>query len=315
MIDDPLRIISAHEGVFLYGEAISAGYKDKHIRAKRLSGEWHRVRHGAYCFGDDWSHMTERERHRVRACAVRRTTPGHFAFSHVTAAVLHGLDVWGVDLSVVHLTRLDDGPARRQHDVLHHVGALSEDEVSEVGGFLVTNVARAVVETTFVTGVESGLVTADSGLHHGRCHPDELWELFDRFDHWPGSQPAQLTLRLMDGRAESAGESRSRYLFWRNGIPAPDLQWEVRDEHGIFVARTDFVWRKHKLFGEFDGKEKYLRPFRAGDNSGDVVFREKQREDEVRRLTNYACFRLVWADLDHPAQTSRTLLRMMRRAA
>jgi hypothetical protein len=253
-------------------------------------------------------------RHVVRAHAVRRTTPGAFAFSHVTASILHGIDVWGVDLTVVHLTRLDRGPARRQADVRHHVGALTDDEVMTVDGLLVTTPARAVTETAFTTGVEPGLVTANSALHQDLCTEEQVWEIFDRCAHWPGSQPAQITFRLMDRRAETVGESRSMYLFFRQGVPAPELQWEVWDG-GILVARTDFVWKKYKLFGEFDGKGKYLRPFREGDSPGEVVFSEKTREDYLRRLTGYGCIRFGWVDLSRPVQTARSILQMMHRAA
>jgi hypothetical protein len=125
MYDDPLRVIALHEGVFLYREAIAAGFDDKQISARRRRGEWHRVRHGCYCFGDVWATLSATERHLVLAHAVLRMTPGPIVFSHVTALIAHGIAVWGADLSVVHVTRLDHGAARKQPDVRHHVGGLS----------------------------------------------------------------------------------------------------------------------------------------------------------------------------------------------
>jgi hypothetical protein len=44
----------------------------------------------------------------------------------------------------------------------------------------------------------------------------------------------------MDGRSQSAGETRSRYLFWRQGLPVPDLQFEVRGLTGYRCGRL--VW-------------------------------------------------------------------------
>ena len=54
----------------------------------------------------------------------REVTPGPIAFSHTTSLILQGVDVWDADLSRIHVTRLDEGAARRQRDVVHHVGSV-----------------------------------------------------------------------------------------------------------------------------------------------------------------------------------------------
>ena len=51
---------------------------------------------------------------------------------------------------------------------------------------------------------------------------------------------------------------------------------------------TDFAWREHGLLGEFDGKVKYQPLSPAGEDPGDAVFREKQREDQLRRVTGWS---------------------------
>lgn len=129
--------------------------------------------------------------------------------------------------------------------------------------------------------------------------------------HRPGSQKIHVVLHHMDGRCESPGETRSNFLFWRYGVPRPELQFEVHDERGRLVAVTDFVWHEHKTFGEFDGKKKYIRGLKEGEEPGDVVFREKQREDLVRSLTGYTCGRLVWSDLSRPHETARRFRRLL----
>ena len=87
------------------------------------------------------------------------------------------------------------------------------------------------------------------------------------------------------------------------------------DEHGRLVAETDFAWHERKTFGEFDGQQKYGRLLRDGEEPGDAVFREKQREDRVRELTGYRCGRLVWADLATPAVTASRFRDLLGRAA
>ena len=275
-MDDPLRLIAEQDGVFLRSEALDCGYDDKRIARMVRSGLWHRVRHGCYCFGDVWSTYNAEEKHVVLAKAVLRTTPGPVALSHTTALLVHGIAVWGADLSRVHVTRLDAGAARIERDVVHHVGICSEEEVVLVNGMPVVVPARAVIEAATMLSLESALVSADSALFRRTTDPDQLHCMFARMNHWPGSQKIHVVLHHMDGRSESVGETRSRFLFWRQGLPRPELQFEVRDSNGVVVAVTDFVWHDRKAFGEFDGQLKYGRLRRPGETPGDAVFREKQ---------------------------------------
>ncbi|KQT94391.1 hypothetical protein ASG49_05790 [Marmoricola sp. Leaf446] len=314
-MDDPLRVIALTDGVFLRREALECGYDDKTIARRVRGGEWHRVRHGAYCFGDTWRTSTPDERHLLLARAVLRTTPGPVALSHTTALLAHGVAVWGADLSRVHVTRLDTGAARREKDVVHHVAACSDDDVETVGDVPVLGVARSVVETATVTGLESALVSADSALHLEKTERDELRRTFAGMTHRPGAQKIHVVLHHMDGRSESPGETRAAYLFWRHGLPRPARQHAVRDASGRVVARVDFAWHEHGVFGEFDGRVKYGRYLRPWELPGDAVFREKQREDLVRELTGYRFVRLVWADLEHPEQTAARVRAVLARLA
>lgn len=315
-MDDPLRAIAAADGVFLYREAVAAGYSPKTIASRRRSGEWHRVRHGAYCFGDVWRVLTAVERHRVIIQAVLRVTPGPVAVSHVSALILHGVTVWGADLSKVHVTRLAGGAGRHERDVVHHQGlCTAERDLVEVDGRLVTTPRRALIEAATVLSVEAALVSFDHALHQRIVVPAELRETFEELTNWPESNRIHAVLHHMDGRSESVGETRSRYLFWMQGLPRPDLQHHVYDEHGALVGSTDFAWKKHRLLGEFDGREKYIKHLRAGESPGDAVFREKRREDLIRRLTGWTFIRLVWADLYHPERTAALIRTMMTQAA
>lgn len=310
-MDDPLRLIAETDGVFLRREALACGYDDKTIAQHLRNRLWRRVRHGAYCFTDVWCTLTAEERHLLRARAVLRTTPGPVALSHTTALLVHGISVWGADLTRVHVTRLDKGAARIERDVVHHVARCGEQDVSFVGGLPVFGPARAVVEAATVLTLESALVSADSALHLRLTRPDELHAVFASMTHRPGSQKIHVVLHHMDGRAASVGETRSTYLIWRQGLPRPDLQHRVLDEHGRLVAETDFAWHERKTFGEFDGRQKYGRLLRDGEEPGDAVFREKQREDRIRELTGYRFVRLVWADLDRPVETAERIRKVL----
>lgn len=308
-------MIAESDGVFLRREALECGYSDKAIAAMLRAGVWRRVRQGAYCFTDVWDRLTAEGQHLVLAQAVLRSTPGPVALSHTTALIAHGIAVWGADLSRVHVTRLDAGAHRVERDVQHHVGRCAETDVTSLGGLPVTTPWRAVIEAATVLTMEAALVSTDSALHQRVCTPDQLRRTFETLNHWPGSQHVHVVLHHMDGRAETPGETRSRYLFWRWGLPRPVLQFEVYDATGQLVAVTDFAWPDHKLFGEFDGKVKYGRFLRPGETPGDAVFREKQREDLVRSLTGFGCGRLVWSDLGTGARTAARFASLLGLAA
>ncbi len=83
-------------------------------------------------------------------------------------------------------------------------------------------------------------------------------------------------LRLADARAESVGESRSRYLFWRQGLPSPVPQFAVHDHTGHLVGTVDLALPEHRVLFELDGRAKYSRLLLPGQDPGEVVFREQQ---------------------------------------
>ena len=75
------------------------------------------------------------------------------------------------------------------------------------------------------------------------------------------------------------------------GLPAPVLQWEVCSPCGAVVARVDFGWPELRTVGEFDGRVKYGRLLRPGQDPGDAVFEEKRRGSAPGRGTAAARFR------------------------
>src|SRR5690606_41107348 len=104
------------------------------IARLRERGEWITVRRGAYMQRCVWDTLDDVGRHRARAHAVLRQLDEAAVASHVTAAVLSGLDVWDVDLTTVHVTRADLHAPRREAGVHHHVGPLPDSEVTEYAG-------------------------------------------------------------------------------------------------------------------------------------------------------------------------------------
>jgi hypothetical protein len=312
--DEALRAITGRHGVFFRREAIEVGLTDRQIADEVRRGRLVKVRHGTYAFADDWGRLAGVERLATQTRGVVRGLGPVVAASHHSAAALHGMDLWGVPLETVHVTRLDGGAGRTESGVTHHEGVCLGDEVVSVEGTPAVRPVRAALESASLSDVERGLVTVDSGLRQGLFTPSELTAQYELMQSWPGTQHLQLVSRLADGGSGSVGESRSRFLCWSHGLPMPTLQFEVYDGSRL-VGVTDFAWEEYGLLGEFDGRVKYGRYLRPGEDPGDAVFREKRREDEIRRLTGWRIIRLTWADLANPARTAERIRSMLALAA
>ena len=92
--------------------------------------------------------------------------------------------------------------------------------------------------------------------------------------------------------------------------PGPELQYEVWDR-GRLVGRTDWAWPRRRGLGEFDGKSKYGRLLKEGQEPADAVFEEKRREDLLREATMAWMIRLIWSDLDRPDTTAARLRHLL----
>lgn len=118
----------------------------------------------------------------------------------------------------------------------------------------------------------------------------------------------QAAWSFADGRAESPGESLSRAAIHELGFVVPEPQRDVYDAAGQWIARVDHWWEEITLAGEFDGKSKYSSGFRKpGDSWQDVLVREKEREDAIRR-TGAGVMRWVWKDIRDLPRFERLLV-------
>jgi hypothetical protein len=91
---------------------LSAGFSDDELRALVRTGRLTPVRRGAYVQGGLPDDVLAR--HVLQIQAASRELSGDSVISHVSAAVLHGLRIWGVRLDRVHVTRRRRTGGRRE---------------------------------------------------------------------------------------------------------------------------------------------------------------------------------------------------------
>ncbi|MGD9958519.1 type IV toxin-antitoxin system AbiEi family antitoxin domain-containing protein [Nocardioides sp.] len=313
-MDERLRAIARIHGVFTRREALEQGYDDRSISVELQTGRWTRVRRGAYVFADSWRDLDERGRHRLVARAVLRNAKCEVALSHTSALMEFGTPHWDLDLSDVHLQRFDRKAGRREAGVVQHRGTVGVNDLTVRDGLLISSATRLALDLTMITDTEHALVAMDGLLQAGETTLELLSQALQMLTWWPHSLRTRLVLDLADGRSESAGETRLRYLCWCQGLPRPVPQFEVRD-HGRVIARLDLALPELGVWLEFDGAIKYRSSWREGDQPEDVVLREKHREDLIRRLTGWRCIRVTWADLRNPAALAAKIRRAINEQA
>ena len=70
--------------------------------------------------------------------------------------------------------------------------------------------------------------------------------------------------------------TRSRLRLDDQGLPRPELQVDIVNSAGWFVARVDFYWPEYGVVGEADGNDKYHRR--------DVLVDERGRQQHLEDL-------------------------------
>ncbi|MEE2034301.1 type IV toxin-antitoxin system AbiEi family antitoxin domain-containing protein [Rhodococcus chondri] len=289
-------------------EAQERGVTAAEIRRLIRTGAWKRLAPGLYIPSTTYEAADDRGRHRFRAAAAFARAAPDAVLSHVSAAVVHGLEAWRMSLDDVHLTRRRSGGSAKTSGRVLHASRFDDDEVVEKDGMRVLAVARTLVDLGATVPFEQAVVVGDHALRNGLVTLEDLETPVERMGRHPGRAKAARAVRFMSDRSDSVGESRSRVLMVREQLPLPQTQVDVFDEFGNWLARVDFLWQEHGVIGEFDGRIKYRRDGVATTDAEDVVFREKLREDRLRHA-GWVVVRWTWADLERPGVVAERIRR------
>jgi Transcriptional regulator, AbiEi antitoxin len=289
-------------------DAIADGYSDAELARRVRRGELTRLQRGTYLADPSSLPDEATARHRLSIAATLAELRVPAVVSHISAAALHGLPLWGVRLTRIHILRTPPASGAGNARLHLHVARTDGEDLTTVDGLAVTTVSRTVVDVARTESFEAAVVVADAALHLRLTSPSSLRHCLDRMGAVPGVRAAARVLNFADGLSESVGESRSRVVLHRLGLPRPDLQARVLRADRSEIARCDFGWEQQRTVGEFDGRIKYGRLLRPGQAPGDVVFEEKRREDEIREHA-WEVARWTWRDLRTPLVIERRLRR------
>ncbi|GAB2645480.1 type IV toxin-antitoxin system AbiEi family antitoxin domain-containing protein [Nocardia goodfellowii] len=281
--------------------ALQRGVTDYDLRRACESGRLTRLRPGAYAHAagpaDPYG------RHLLAIKATASAVSAGVVISHQSAAVLHGLPLLEPPCRQVHAT-VNRATGGRLTRLLHlHSTRFDADEVTVVDGIRTTTPARTVADLARTTSFCEAVVTGDAAMRTYGLSVDELVGALQRWHRRRGLSQARQAIFFMDPRSASPGESRSRVAMHLAFLPKPELQTEIRDERGEFIARVNFFLPQHNVIGAFDTESRYGR------------LPAEQPHDEAIRSLGGQVVRWTAADLDDFTATAARLRRAIAQAA
>ncbi|ALE07864.1 hypothetical protein AL755_14790 [Arthrobacter sp. ERGS1:01] len=268
-------------------------------------GLLHQPWRGVYIPRHLWLALPPWEQDRCALVAHAVAGRGVHVYTHFSAALLHGLTVWGrgreVHVNIPH----QSSPSRQPADVHHHVAALGSQDVTtllvpDAGAVRLTTLERTVVDCAMAARFDQAVVIGDSALARG-VDPARLQETLLTMEGRRGVRKARRVLAALNGSSESAGESRTRLIIAELPVEMPELQITVFVNGREY--RPDFAWRDRKLIVEFDGDTKY---FDFGPTARALVD-ERERESALIEA-GWHFVRIKWKHLERPDEVKARIL-------
>lgn len=278
------------ESPFTRADLDQLGITPGELRQLRKRDRVIRVVHGVYLLPSPSDPESDRHRFLRRAAAelIKRPTA---VLSHESSAAAHGLPDphaghW--DSLPITLTT-PTGSTRQRRGVRTRCRPLDASQVMATAWGQATTPQRTAVDLAMALAMPEALVVVDAvarrmAANDGREHllrssvrrevRVRLLDASRKLIGQRGSARAAVTLGHADPAAESPAESRSRGWIILAQLPLPRVGLPVIGDDGRRYF-ADFAWEDRMVIGEVDGVSKY--------DTGDVLLREKSREDSLRR--------------------------------
>ena len=271
------------------------------------SGALVKLRRGAYIPADVWADADAREKHLIRVAATLSGTTSDLAVAGISAAAVWGMPVFAWPDTVTLLDKWKGG-GRSEPGVRRTAAGFDTARTIVVNGVLTTDLARTALDVARTSSFRDSIGSVDWALRVIGEHAVSKAALFSELRSLPkpfGARHLERVIAFCCNQSDSFGESMARACIFELGFVMPDLQVRFRDRQGEMFA--DFCWKSLKIVGEFDGKAKYTRNEYTKGDPGEVVWREKLREDRLRAL-DLTVVRIIWPDLMQPSLLARKLL-------
>ena len=190
---------------------------------------------------------------------LSRAAPGHF-ISHASAAIIWDISLpWRLQAdSRLHVSVRTEQRAPHGRVVVGHRLQLSDGDVVVHQGIRVTSLARTWCDLATMLGVEDLVAAGDNTLwrrrpNFARLLYSDLIDAAARYNGRRGRPAIVASLPLLTDRADSPPESVIRVRMIRAGLPGPQVNLELYDYRGRFLAMPDLSYRSYALAFDYEG--------------------------------------------------------------
>lgn len=217
-------------------------------RSEEFNAEYRRLQNGFYVPTDvvlgarEW------------IAASWRSSGGAPVIGGMAATIMHGSPWYDPEFDV-ELFRHAQGSSRAGETTLLHRTELAKSDVVEIDGLPVTSPIRTAFDIGRRGPRWRALGYLDALQRASGFSPDELARYTESHRGRRGVRMLRELTPLINGLAESPPESWTRLVMHDAGLPKPDVQIEVLDEHGNVIARIDLGYKDFKVGIEYNGKE------------------------------------------------------------
>ena len=186
------------------------------------------------------------------AHAALAVMPEEALFSHVTGARLMGVPLLEVlqRAESLHVTLPRKGARWRHSGFVEHHG---DRCAATWGGLPLVTAAETWVDLAPMASVTDLVVAADYLLGAGLVTAEDLRTAIAHRRGARGLSTSIAALPQVRSGSASPMETRARLMFTRWSLPEPELNVDVHDVHGGWIARVDFLWRRQRVIGEYYG--------------------------------------------------------------
>jgi very-short-patch-repair endonuclease len=266
-----------HDRPFTLGEAERCGASRDVLRGSRFR----RLHRGVYVRADVPITL------RIRIIAALLVLPSDCVVSHRTALRIWGYEAGGDDVELSTRTAL----RTRLPGVVMHRRRRTIPRTS-VGGIPVTTPERTFVDCGTRLGLVALVQVAEHLMRTTACTRESL-EAFCHGQHLHGVIRTRRAMSMVRAGAESPMETLLRLMLVFARLPEPQVNVDVRDALGRFVARVDLLYPRWKVVVEYDGRHH---------ETDRVQWARDRRRREALEALGYRVIVVAAADLADPRQ-------------
>jgi hypothetical protein len=262
-------------GVFATSHVVELGFSDTARQLRLSTGRWELLFDNVYRIGGappTW---------RGDLLAACLAAPSAAVASHRSSAALRELPAGRTDLVEIVCKRW----RRTRHEglVVHESLVIDDEDLDEVDGVPCTTVARTLFDLARKLTPVMLDANIDTALRRELVTLDELRTTSARLAT-KGRPGGRKFRAAVDARScvaalpESVPERVLADFLVRQGLPAPEHQYVVRDSRGGFVARVDLAYPQWMVVIEYDsvehhtGTAAHIRDSARRDAIGDLEY-------------------------------------------